>query len=120
MWIFRWIFGALIIILILGFALQNQNPEQAVSVRIVQWQSPVLPLYFYIYFAFAAGILTWVAVSTFNVLKLKGEVRRVQKENRKIQNELNRLRNVSIEDDVDQEMPENELEDSESIENAKD
>jgi len=120
MWILRWIFSALIIILILGFALQNQNPEQAVSVRIIQWQSPVLPLYFYIYFAFAIGILTWVAVSTFNVLKLKGDIRRVQKENRKIQNELNRLRNVSIEEDVEQEEPESELDDSESLNNSKD
>ena len=97
MWILRWILGALLIIIILGFALQNQ--DQTVSVKILKWQSPVLPLYFFLYLSFGAGILTWVLVSALNILKHKGEILRLQKENRKTRDELNRLRNVSIEEE---------------------
>ena len=97
MWIFRWILGALLIIIILGFALQNQ--DQTVSVKIIKWHSPVLPLYLFLYFSYGAGILTWVIVSVLNVLKLKGEIYKLQKENRKTKDELNRLRNVNIEDE---------------------
>ena len=99
MWILRWILGALLIIVILGFALQNQS--QTVSVEINKWNSPVLPLYFFLYIAFGAGILTWVLVSTFNILKLKGEIHRLLRDNRKIREELNRLRNVNIEEEVE-------------------
>lgn len=98
MWILRWILGALLIIAILGFALQNQ--EQTVSVRLIKWQSPVMPLYFFLYLAYGAGLLTWVLVSTLNTLKLKGEVYRLQREKRKITEELNRLRNVNIEEEI--------------------
>ena len=100
MWIVRWVLGALLIIIILGFALQNQ--EQTVSVEIFKWKSPVLPLYFFLYLSFGAGILTWLLASTFNILKLKSEILRLQRENRKVKNELNRLRNVSIEEEVDE------------------
>jgi len=98
MWILRWILGALLIIIILGFALQNQ--DQTVSVKIIKWQSPVLPLYFFLYISFGAGILTWVIASALNILKLKGDILKLQKENRKTRDELNRLRNANIEEEA--------------------
>ena len=97
MWILRWILGALLIIVILGFALQNQ--DQTVSVKILKWQSPILPLYFFLYLSFGAGILTWVIVSALNILKHKGEILKLQKEIRKTRDELDRLRNVSIDEE---------------------
>lgn len=98
MWILRWILGALLIIIILGFALQNQ--DQTVSVKIIKWQSPVLPLYFFLYISFGAGILIWVIASALNILKLKGDILKLQKENRKTRDELNRLRNANIEEEA--------------------
>lgn len=94
MWIVRMLLGALIILAVLGFALQNT--EQTASVMIVKWQSPVLPLYIFLYFAFGAGMIFWALVSIYNILKLKGNIHRLQKENKKIRDELNRLRNVDI------------------------
>lgn len=99
MWILRWIFVAILIIIVLGFALQNQ--EQKVSVSILKWQSDVLPLYFFLYFSYVAGLLTWVLVSTLSILKKKGEILKLQRENRRIREELNRLRNVSIDEDIE-------------------
>lgn len=98
MWIVRWILGALIIIIVLGFALQNQ--DQTASVVIINWQSPVLPLYIYLYFAFGSGLLFWALISIFNVLKLKGSTLKLQRENKKLREELAKLRNVDIDDPV--------------------
>jgi uncharacterized integral membrane protein len=99
MWIVRWVIIALLILIVLGFALQNQ--EQTVSVRILRWQSPVLPLYLFLYLSFGAGLLFWVLISALNTIKLRGEIFKLNRENRKIREELNRLRNVSIEDDIE-------------------
>ena len=106
MWIARWILGAVIIIVVLGFALQNQ--EQTASVMILNWQSPVLPLYIFLYFAFGAGLVFWALVSIYNILRLKGNIHRLQKENKKIRDELNRLRNADI-DETDVELEEKSL-----------
>lgn len=95
--IIRWILSALSILVILGFALQNQ--EQTVSVHILKWQSANLPLYIFMYLAFGAGMLLWVVVSSFNLIKLKTDVMRYQKENKRIREELDRLRNVSLDDE---------------------
>ena len=103
MWILRWLFGALLIILILGFSLQNQN--QTVSIQLLNWKSPVLPLYLYLYFAFGAGMIFWVLISAFNIFKLRGQMHQVEKENRRLKKELDRLRNVDIEDDLETAAP---------------
>lgn len=106
MWIVRWILGAILIIAILGFALQNQ--EQTVTVKLIRWQSPVLPLYFFLYLSFAAGILTWVLVSTLNILKLKNDIHKLQREKRKTMEELNRMRNANIEEELESKPAEEE------------
>jgi len=111
MWILRWILGALLIIVILGFALQNQ--EQTVSVQILKWKSPVMPLYFFLYIAFGTGLLTWLLVSTLNTFRLKSKIHNLQRENRKVREELNRLRNLSIDEDIENpelEADENQIE----------
>ncbi len=97
MWIIRWIISAFVILIILGFALQNQ--EQMVSVRVLTWQSPNLPLYLFLYVAFAAGVLIWALISALNIIKLKGDVHKLQRDNRRVTDELNRLRNVNIEEE---------------------
>ena len=114
MWILRWILGAILIIAILGFALQNQT--QTVSVRILKWVSPVLPLYFFLYLSFIAGLLTWVLFSTLNILKLKGENHGLQRALRKTKEELNRLRNVNIDDEIDQPIKESDTTDTQDDE----
>jgi len=99
MWIFKWIFGALLIIIILGFAIQNQ--EQAVSVHIVSWESPVVPLYLIVFLSFIAGMITWFAVSIFKIFSLKQQNFTLQREAKKVKDELNRLRNASIEEEIE-------------------
>ncbi|MFO7891534.1 MAG: LapA family protein [bacterium] len=99
MWIFKWIFGALLIIIILGFAIQNQ--EQTVSVHIIKWQSPIVPLYLIVYLSFIAGLVTWLIVSSFKIFSMKGNNLSLQKELKKVKEELNRLRNANIEEEIE-------------------
>ncbi len=95
MWIIRWLVGAVVLLLVIGFALQNQ--EQTVSVSFLKWQTPNLPLWVYLYASFAVGLFTWFVVSIGRTISLKAEVRRAQKEVKRLQEELDRLRNLSIE-----------------------
>jgi len=99
MWLIRWIVFIFFFLLILLFALQNQAQE--VAVKLLNWQSPTMPLYLVVYLAFAAGILFWLLFSAGYVLRLKGRMRRLQKEDRKIKEELNRLRNANIEEELE-------------------
>ena len=94
MWITKWILGATLIILVLGFALQNQY--QMVQVRIIHWISPELPLYFIVYISFAFGLFTWLFTSIFKIMQLKSDFRQLKKQNQNLQDELNNLRNLSL------------------------
>ena len=113
MWIFKWIFGALLIIIILGFAIQNQ--EQTVSVHIVSWESPVLPLYLIVFLSFIFGMLTWFAVSLYKIFILKKENFSLQREVKKVRDELNRLRNANIEEEIEASDSEESEDTTESI-----
>lgn len=98
MWIVKWILGVILIIIVLGFSLQNQH--EVVNVHVFNWMSPELPLYFIIYVSFALGLLTWLLVSIFKILQLKTDIRQYKKRNQQLQDELNKLRNLSVEDAV--------------------
>lgn len=92
----KWIFIILVIFIILGFALQNQ--DQTVSIKVIQWQSPILPIYWFIYAAFIFGLVFWIAISTINIIRIKTDNRKLKKEVQKLQKELDRLRNVDIDE----------------------
>lgn len=97
MWIVRWIIGTILVLLIIGFAIQNTDVD--VVVKFYKWQSLPLPLWVVMYLSFAGGVLTWLVVSIIRIMLLKGETRKVKKENKRLREELNRLRNVSIEEE---------------------
>jgi len=97
--IVRWLLIGIIFLLALAFALANQG--QTVSVRFLKWQSDILPLYIYLYLAFAAGLLSGLVITALGAMKLKRDVHRLNRENHKIQQELDRMRNVSIDEDAD-------------------
>jgi uncharacterized integral membrane protein len=99
MWIIKWILGALILLLIIGFAMQNT--EQMVSISFIKWESQELPLWVFMYISFGVGMVVWLIFSIFRVVRLKAEVRRVKKENKRLKEELDNLRNVSIEEETE-------------------
>ncbi len=98
MQIVKWILMILFVVIVLGFALQNQ--EQTVSIKMIQWTSPVLPVYWFIFASFVLGFLFWLVVSSLNFLRLKSETRKITKENQKLKKELDRLRNLEIDEEI--------------------
>lgn len=101
MWILRWIVAAVIILLILGFGMQNN--EKAVSVVFIKgaYETGELPVWVIVYASFALGMIFWLFFSIFQVLGLKSQIRKMRYQNMRIQKELNNLRNMSIEDEVE-------------------
>ena len=102
MWIVKWILFILFFLILVGFALQNQSQEVSVVILKGKWQTVNLPLWVFLYAAFAIGVLFSIIISILNIIKLKTENMRLQKQHRKVKEELNRLRNVSIDEDADQ------------------
>jgi len=106
MWIVRWVVMLLVMLLIIGFAMLNT--EQKVSVSFYWWQTVNLPLWVVMYIAFAIGMVVWLFMSVFQVLTLKNGMRKLHKENRQLKEELDRMRNVTIEEAVLPEQQESE------------
>ena len=95
MWILRLFFIAVIMIVVLAFALQNL--EQRTVVRFWSWQSAELPLILFLFEAFVVGLLVWFLVAIFHELQLRSEIRHIRKENKKLKAELIALRNLPLE-----------------------
>lgn len=102
MWILRWLVTVPIILIILGFALQNTAQEVSVVFIKGRWESGPLPIWVVVYVSFALGVIFWLFVSIFQVISLKMEMRKLRAENGRIQRELDNLRNLSIDTDLDE------------------
>ncbi len=97
MWIVKWFIGAILVVIIILFAMQNSSVM--VSVRFWQWETArEMPLWIVMYVSFAAGMFFWLFISIFQMLGLKNENRQVRKELKKLRSELDRLRNVAVDD----------------------
>ncbi len=99
MWIIKWILIAIVVLFILLFAFENQgNP---VSIHFIKWQSIELPLYIYLYISFGLGMLFWLLISIFKILKFKGKILSLTRMNNRLREELDRLRNANIEEEIE-------------------
>jgi uncharacterized integral membrane protein len=100
MWIIKWIFSAVIILVVLGFALQNQTEKVSLTFVTDRYVTEPIPVWLVVYASFGVGVLFWLFVSISQVIQLKLEVRRVRKDNERLRKELDGLRNLSIEEEL--------------------
>lgn len=99
MWIIKWILILFAVVFLIFFAMHNTDIR--VPIRFFKWETVNdLPLWLVIYLSFTAGMVFWLAVSIYQVISLKGENRKWRKKTKNLESELNRLRNVSVEDSV--------------------
>jgi len=99
MWIVKWILIVVAVVFLIGFAMQNA--DVTVPIRFFKWETiNDLPLWLVMYLSFIAGMIFWLGVSIYQVIVLKSESRKWQKKVKSLESELNRLRNVSVEDSV--------------------
>ncbi len=107
MWAIRWFLSVLVVLLVLGFALQNSSKQVPIVFLPNMWQYESVQLWLVIYISFGLGVLFWLFVSIFQVLQLKNEVRKARRFTHETQRELESLRNLPIgEDDVGLDMKE--------------
>jgi len=99
MWAVKWFLAAVLMLIILGFALQNSGQEVNVVFLTGSWEVQSVQMWLVIYASFGLGVLFWLAVSIFQVMDLKKEIRKMNKEQRELQSELDSLRNLSLGDD---------------------
>ncbi len=77
MWILRWLFIFIILAIILGFALQNMD---MVQVKIINWQSETIPLYWVVFAAFGLGVLTFMPIAVYHNFKHRLATNRLRAE----------------------------------------
>ena len=99
MWAVKWFLAVILILMVFGFALQNNDVDQKVDVSFVTWKYNAVPLWLVIYASFGFGVLFWLIVSVFQVLQFKSEIRRLNKSQSELQIELDNLRNLPIGED---------------------
>jgi len=99
MWAIKWFLAVILILLVLGFALQNSAEQVTVVFLSDVWEFQQVQLWMVIYCSFGLGVLFWLVVSVFQVVQLRTEIRRLKKRNKEIQNELDNLRNLPIEEE---------------------
>jgi uncharacterized integral membrane protein len=97
MWILRWLLLIVVLFFLVGFF--SQNSDQVVSVRVMGWTSPDMPLAYVLFLAGLAGYLFCLLVALVNQLRLRSQIAALRRESRAQQTELDRLRNFAIEED---------------------
>ncbi|MBC8465582.1 DUF1049 domain-containing protein [bacterium] len=95
MWILRWVLISLVIILLIGFSLQN---TKEIGIVIFDWNSVPIPVYLIVFFAFAAGCFFSILLAVFHQIKLQFGLKSLQKTNKQLLAELEELRAVETED----------------------
>jgi uncharacterized membrane protein YciS (DUF1049 family) len=98
MWIVRWIFITILLLAAVGFMGQNQDDK--VVVRFFTWTSPEIELAYVLFIAFGAGVLIHLLISVLKQFQLQAEMGRLKRQIRKLHAELEQLRNLAIEEEL--------------------
>ncbi len=98
MWIIKWIFMAILILFVIGFAMQNT--AQIVSISFFNYRSQELPVWMLMYISFGVGVLFWLIVTMLQNTAGRAEKLLLEKELAKVRQELDRLRNLSVEESI--------------------
>jgi uncharacterized integral membrane protein len=102
-WILRWTFIAVIVLVILGFSLQN---AAVVDVHLWTWHWEKVPLFLVAYFAFAAGMVVFLFAAIVKQIQHQTAVFQYRKEIKRLKEELDRIRTISLEDGLVEEQHE--------------
>ncbi len=89
----------LILLLIAAFLFATENLDPVVINNPFNDHFYTYPLAVVTLASIAAGVVLWGIVSFFGSLGLRAEIRRLQRLNRELKDELTRLRNLSVLED---------------------
>jgi uncharacterized integral membrane protein len=95
MWILRWILLVVVLFFLVGFLSQNADPP--VTIRLMGWTSPEMPLSYALFLSGLAGYALCLLVALINQIRLRSQIGALRRQNRELQAELDRLRNFALE-----------------------
>ena len=95
MWILRWILLIIVLFFLVGFL--SQNADQVVTVRLMGWTSPDMPLSYALFLAGLAGYALCLLVALINQIRLRSQISALKRQNRELHVELDKLRNLALE-----------------------
>lgn len=88
----------IIAIIILVMIVLTQNADQYVDVDVLTYSRTGINLVFVMIISFAIGAMFGAAFMAFSAIQAKARAREIQRKNRTLTVELERLRNLSIEE----------------------
>ncbi len=95
MWIVRWFFILLVLVIVLTFVVQNST-EQRVIIKFFNWKSGEISFVFAMFLAFVMGLAVRLMISIYHDLKLRSEIAIKNRQIRSLEKELSDLRNEPI------------------------
>jgi uncharacterized integral membrane protein len=101
------------IILIFGIIVGTQNGNTLVTFYLLKWKFENIPLTLLVIESILIGSLITIILSGINTIKMKLQMREVQKENKNLQKEIKALKNLPFEEEEEEEEEEAELEEDE-------
>ena len=110
-------FIVIIMLIIMWFLMQNAD-QFVEELEIFQYSFLDVELVKVLFGTFAFGVIMGFLIPVFQYIGAKGEVRRFKKEVKKLRSELNDLRNVGIESEL--EVEEDLLDDEETEDDSAD
>ncbi len=90
MWIVKSILLVFVMLIIIYFA--GENMAQEVQIQFWKWQSVPLKLWLVMFISFASGVFFWMIFSIFKILQYKNLIRKLKKEIKKCEAEVEQLR----------------------------
>lgn len=88
----------IIFAILLIFAMYNN--QQTNHIRFLDWQTPESPVWILVFISIIIGLVLGMAITTSAIISANQEKRQAHRELKKVKAELNRMRNVSIDDDT--------------------
>jgi len=101
MWLWKLFLMAVIMVLLLGFAIQNL--DQRVEVTVYKWHFIQVPLILVMFESFVAGVVVLFLFTAFHHLQMRGQLRKQRGEVRRLKEELSSLRDMPFEEETPKE-----------------
>ncbi len=96
MWIFRYFIAAVLIIALLGFAIENAH--QTVEINIANKSYQHVRLIYVVYAAFCLGLVFWFVISIIQYFRMMKQLSEQRRKNRILTQEITNLRNLPLEE----------------------
>ncbi|HDH57539.1 MAG TPA: LapA family protein [Bacteroidetes bacterium] len=98
MWIIRWVLITILVLALVGFLGLNQ--DELVDVNFFFWETPPIALAYALFVAFALGMVAQLLISIVSQFQLRAHISRQKRQIGRLQDELEKLRSLSIEEEI--------------------